>query len=758
MWHFLYCICLSQVLTIVHWPIQDIGPSVMEPPIKSERIWDQAPHNAFTDLVRFRDRWFCVFREGQDHVSPDGALRVITSLDGVKWESAALITSPDSDLRDAKITVTPQGELMLCGAEALHDRTQMSHRSVVWFSRDGYQWSEKRNIGDPNFWLWRVTWLRDAAYSIGYDCGAERSIRLYKSQDGREFQPIIANLFDTGYPNETSLAFEGDTAYCLLRRDPYQGVSGSGLLGISKFPFTHWEWKDLGVQIGGPHMIRLPDGRWLAAVRLYDQRVRTSLAWIDPIAGKLTEFMALPSAGDSSYPGLVIHENELWISYYSSHEGKSSIYLAKWPLPTPVRKLGSRRELFVDHFLIDQLENLELKLHSPQLATPTEQPANSMEYATVIKDGSLFRLYTRDGRGAKFDGDVTEVTRYCESADGINWTRPSLGLVEVDGSRDNNVILQEAPFCHNFTPMLDSRPGVVSEQRFKALAGTVQSGLFAFVSQDGIRWTKLREQPVITYTKEYAFDSQNVSFWSEAEECYVCYFRNFMDNQYRSICRTTSSDFVTWTEPVPLRPNFPGEHLYTNQTHPYFRAPHLYVALPTRFHPSRGESTDVMFMTARGPGSYDRTFREAMIRPGLDPNQWGNRANYAALNVVPTGETEMSVYLTPFRRMTWRTDGFASLHAAADIGEMLTVPLEFTGKELRVNYSTSAGGSVKLEIRNASGKPIPGYSFADCVPLVGDSIEQVVRWKSDGDLGQLQQPIRLCFQMQEADVYSLQFR
>src|SRR5438309_10009047 len=86
-----------------------------EPPklIEVRKIWDQAPHNAFTDLVRFQGRWYCVFREGKGHVSPDGALRVLTSAEGDKWESAALMTSPTSDLRDAKIAITPDGRLML---------------------------------------------------------------------------------------------------------------------------------------------------------------------------------------------------------------------------------------------------------------------------------------------------------------------------------------------------------------------------------------------------------------------------------------------------------------------------------------------------------------------------------------------------------------------------------------------------------------------------------------------------------------------
>jgi len=423
-----------------------------------------------------------------------------------------------------------------------------------------------------------------------------------------------------------------------------------------------------------------------------------------------------------------------------------------------VRDIGSRRELFVDRFLIDRMENTALELHEPQLAPATSEPADSLEYGTVIKDGDLFRLYTRDGRGAKFDGDVTEVTRYCESRDGIRWTKPKLGLYEVDGSKENNVILRESPFCHNFSPFLDRRPDVPAEQRFKALAGTVKSSLVAFVSGDGIHWRKLRSEPVIRYSKEYAFDSQNVSFWSEYEAKYVCYFRHFLDKKLRSVCRTTSPDFLTWSEPVPLRPNFPGEHLYTTLTHPYFRAPHLYIALPTRFHPDRGESTDILFMTVRGDSPYDRTFREAFIRPGLDPARWGNRSNYAALNVLPTSPTEMSIYTTPFRRFVLRTDGFASIHARADVGEMVTRQLRFSGKALSINYATSAGGTVAVELQDADGKALPGFTLAECRNLVGDTIDQTVTWAKGSDLSALAgKTVRMRFVMQEADVYSLQF-
>jgi hypothetical protein len=299
--------------------------------VEVRKIWDRAPHNAFTDLIRFNGEWFCVFREGKAHVSPDGALRVLTSRDGNAWTSSALLTSTNGDLRDAKITETPGGQLMLSGAVALPQPGPVKHRSLAWFSNDGRTWGAPTIIGDPNQWLWRTTWHDRTAYSVGYDTAGEKFVRLYSSKDGKQFAPLVPRLFEEGYPNETSIIFQpDDTALCLLRRD---GTPGSGKLGFAKPPYTTWDWKDLGVKIGGPHQLRLPDGRIVAAVRLYGGKVRTSLAWIDPDAGKLTEFLKLPSGGDSSYAGLVWHEDLLWVSYYSSHEGKTSIYLAKVKVP-----------------------------------------------------------------------------------------------------------------------------------------------------------------------------------------------------------------------------------------------------------------------------------------------------------------------------------------------------------------------------------------------------------------------------------------
>jgi hypothetical protein len=309
------------------WARADDAPGLQL--VASRRIWDQAPHNAFTDLIRFQDRWYCVFREGKGHVSPDGALRVITSADGDEWESAALITSDDSDLRDAKITVTPDGRLMLAGAEAMNKSVTHKHQSLVWFSEDGRTWSDKCAVGDRDNWLWRITWHKGHAYGFGYGCrGDNRGIRFFRSSDGKSFDTLIEKASVEGtYPNETSLVFlPDDTCYCLLRQD---GTPNNGYLGNSRPPYIAWTWKQLNLRIGGPHLIRLPDGRLVAAVRLYDAPVRTSLCWLDPEQGTLTEALRLPSGGDTSYAGLVWHDDLLWVSYYASHEGQTAIYLAK---------------------------------------------------------------------------------------------------------------------------------------------------------------------------------------------------------------------------------------------------------------------------------------------------------------------------------------------------------------------------------------------------------------------------------------------
>ncbi len=411
----------------------------------------------------------------------------------------------------------------------------------------------------------------------------------------------------------------------------------------------------------------------------------------------------------------------------------------------------------------------------------------------MIHDAKLgkYRMYYR-GRPtiSRQDGakDAREVTCYAESLDGIEWVKPNLGLYDIAGTRENNVILSDVgPETHNFCPFLDTRPGVSPKQRYKAAGGVSTTGLLAYVSEDGIHWSKLRDEPIIN---KGALDSQNVIFWSQSEECYICYFRTWR-NDVRWISRTTSKDFLHWTEPVDMSfGDAPNEHLYINQTHPYFRAPHIYIGTAARFMPGRRALTDAqvaeidlenprnyaklregcsdgVLLTSRGGNRYTRTFLEAFIRPTLEFRNWVARANYPALGIVSTGENEISLYVqrhygqpsAHLERMALRTDGFISVHGPYAGGEMLTKPLRFVGRELVINYATAAAGSVFVEIQDGSGAPISGFTREDADELIGDQIDRVVTWKADGDVSRLAgKPIRLRFSMKDADLYSIQFR
>lgn len=305
-----------------------LAPAAAPRLVDVQRIWDAAPHNAFTDLVKHRGRWFCCFREASTHVSADGKLRVLASKDLKQWESAALLTSNEGDLRDPKITIDPRGRLMMTSAVALPPGGAVRHRSLVWTSNDGRAWSGQRTIGDDNYWLWRVTWHKGMGYSIGYQTNVPReqiAIRLYRTADGQRFETHVADLGVKEYPNESAIRFAKDgTAWCLLRRDP-----GHALLGRAKSPYTEWTWRDLGMRFGGPNMIQVPDGRWIAGGRIHQEKTtRTAICVVDPEQATMRPILELPSKGDSSYPGLAWEKGLLRVSYYASHEARTSIYLA----------------------------------------------------------------------------------------------------------------------------------------------------------------------------------------------------------------------------------------------------------------------------------------------------------------------------------------------------------------------------------------------------------------------------------------------
>ncbi len=436
--------------------------------------------------------------------------------------------------------------------------------------------------------------------------------------------------------------------------------------------------------------------------------------------------------------------------------------------------LGSRRELMVDGFLVDHLTGVELKLRKPEprdVALTCDAPCegNISAYYTLFEDNGLFRAWYR---GAHYDPAAKKDTHpaftcYAESHDGLNWQKPELNQFAFNGSKANNIAWAGGEATHNFAPFKDGNPACPPEARYKALAGgfTLLNGkkkscLDAYVSADGIHWS-LSKEAVITAG---AFDSQNLAFWDAVRGEYRAYWRIF-SNKLRAIRTATSKDFITWEHQADLSYGAaPGEHLYTNAVQPYFRAPHLFIAFPTRFQPAH-QQVEPVFMTSRD-GVQFRRWEEPLIPITAPKDRDGNRSNYMTRGLLqlPGQDKELSVYATEayytgpgsrLRRFVYRMDGFVSASAGSGGGSLLTKPLTFQGSKLLLNIAST--GATRTELQDAEGKPLPGFTLEDCAPITGDFIHHEVSWRG-GDLSPLAgKAVRLRIELQGADLYALQF-
>lgn len=453
---------------------------------------------------------------------------------------------------------------------------------------------------------------------------------------------------------------------------------------------------------------------------------------------------------------------------------------AEEPLP-----LGARRELLVDEHFIARMEGAALKPHLPQahdVALVCDAPweGNTSGYFTLFQDGGLYRCYYRGTHHdeATHKGGHPETTCYAESQDGITWTKPKLGLVEFNGSKENNIILM-GEGCTNFAPFKDTHPGCAPESRYKALASTGDNttrkkkpSLQAWHSADGLRWTRLREEPVISAG---SFDSQNTAFYDAERGEYRAYWRYFTAGHtdergwkpkgVRAIRTAVSKDFLTWENQADLAygKDAPVVQLYTNAVRPYARAPHLLLGFPTRYQPKQSQVEPVL-MTSRDGVNFTRWEQPLIPLTAPQDRDW-NRSNYMTLGMLalPGREQELSVYASEayyqgpgsrIRRFSFRVDGFVSATAAKE-GEVVTKPLTFAGTRLLLNLVSR--GETRVELQDAEGRALPGFTLEDCAPLKGDFVDGAVAWQG-GSLSALAgRPVRLRFALRAADLYALQF-
>lgn len=311
--------------------------------IEVTKIWDQGPHNAFTDLLRFNNAFYCTFREGTTHVKGwDGKARVLKSVDGKNWTSVALLEMPGLDVRDPKLSVTPDNRIMvLMDVEANDKGKVISRKPYVSFSdASGENYSSPKEskvdekVASWSDWVWRVTWHQGEGYAINYQTNG--GLYLMKTKDGSAFENVSKINLD-GMPNESTIRFDKNgKIYVMIRREQKNKM---GVLATSNPPYQEWSFNYMDQRLGGPNFIFLNDSTLCIGSRLYPAENATgsnkkhlSAVFIADLKGRISKIIELPSGGDTSYPGLVIYDGKLWYSYYSSHEGKTSIYLAKIPL------------------------------------------------------------------------------------------------------------------------------------------------------------------------------------------------------------------------------------------------------------------------------------------------------------------------------------------------------------------------------------------------------------------------------------------
>lgn len=308
-------------------------------PYPVTKIYDTDEYSAFTDLIRFKNAFYCSFRVGSSHVGGmDGKVRIIRSLDGNRWESVALLEKSGIDLRDPKLSVTPDGRLMVIIGGSIYDgKNLLARRPHVSFSDImGRSFSMPEEIeikpedGKEDSWIWRVLWNGDTGYGMDYRTGNKKSwtLHLMTTKDGIRFDDH-SMLKVNGLPNEATIRFDDkENMFVLIRRE---GGDKRGMIARSQPPYTKWKYKKLDFQLGGPNFLILDKKKWVIGSRRYTDDRKTQILVTTP-KGKVKKTFILPSGGDTSYPGMLMFNDELWVTYYSGHQEGSNIYLTKIPL------------------------------------------------------------------------------------------------------------------------------------------------------------------------------------------------------------------------------------------------------------------------------------------------------------------------------------------------------------------------------------------------------------------------------------------
>lgn len=472
----------------------------------------------------------------------------------------------------------------------------------------------------------------------------------------------------------------------------------------------------------------------------------------------------------------------------------------------PAIDVGSRKQMFIDERFIASSSGVELVMHSPdrdgQALVTADQPWEAggriAVYSSVIREEGKTRLWY-DLLVPTGDGPYDHQRRVCyaESDDGLHFVKPHLGLHEVNGSTDNNVVLPGV--IGGCAVWID--PQADPAHRYKTQAKVYPSGqLHMHSSPDGLRWTKFaRLDP-----GPDGWDTQSIVFWDPAIQRYALFTRYWTNNddrarRYRTVRRLESDDLRNWdTQNIVMSPDDadlathetptaqPPVDYYGADVFRYSEADDVYIMLAQAFWhwqarpPVKGlgpSTFDVRLATSRDGKTYQRVGnRRAFLSPGPagrfdsryvwalpDPVRMGdelwiyyvgsNRDHDGFVDPASAGEILSGIGLARLR-----LDGFVSADAGYTGGQLTTPLIRFAGRSLELNVDTGGGGSVQVELLDEIGQPLAGFSKPNAIPVVGNSVKMPVRWKDGADVGEYAgQPVQLRFHMQDCRLYAFQF-
>lgn len=322
------------------------------------RVYHDGNHNAFTDLVRWRGKYWLTFRSCPDGhmVHPSASVIILSSPDTKQWTPVHQFSVPKRDTRDPHFLVFNDKLFVYTGTWYCGDHsptrseyTLNRHLGYAAWSSDGDDWNSPVMLeGTFGHYIWRAAAHDGKAYLCGrrnkeFEMtargeGALVESVMLESEDGLIWRKRA--LFQTEQGDETAFLFEAEGSLLGIGR---RGGGAAQLLKSTP-PYSQWERRDLDRYVGGPLICKWGDrilvgGRKSGAALVGDRGPQTALYWLNSEAKAtedlLTEFAELPSGGDTSYPGFVeLSPTRAVISWYSSHEKDSdnkpitAIYMA----------------------------------------------------------------------------------------------------------------------------------------------------------------------------------------------------------------------------------------------------------------------------------------------------------------------------------------------------------------------------------------------------------------------------------------------